>query len=107
MFKTSQKEGMDLPCYVDKASSFRRGWAAPYFCDVLVTLLASLRDMLSLLPVPGINCPSLVWVLGLGQCPVLCDGTLQNEHPDSGSGLVHHGVKVSSNSRRSLRSLVC
>lgn len=29
MFKASQKERMDLPCYVDKASSFRRGWAAP------------------------------------------------------------------------------
>lgn len=107
MFKASQKERMDLPCYVDKASSFRRRWAAHFFCDVLVTLLASLRDMLSLLPVPGFNCPSLVWVLGLGQRPVLCDGTLQNEHPDSGSGLVHHGVKVSSTSCQSLRSLVC
>lgn len=62
---------------------------------------------LSLLPVPGFNCPSLVWLLGLGQCPVLCDGPLQDEHPDSGGGLVHHGIKVSSTSLQSLRSLVC
>lgn len=101
MFKASQKEGTDLP------SSFRRGWAAHFFCHVLVTLLANLRDSLSLLPVPGFNCPSLVWLLGLGQCPVLCDGPLQDEHPDSGGGLVHHGVKVSSTSHQSLRSLVC
>lgn len=107
MFKVSQKEGMDLPCYGDKASSFRRGRAAPFSCDVLVTLLANRRAVLSLLPVPGFNCPSLVWVLGLGQRPVLCDGALQDEHPDSGGGLVHHGVKVRSTSCQSLLSLVC
>lgn len=60
MFKAGQKERMDLPCYVDKAPSFRRGWATLPLCDVLGTLLANLRNVLLLSPVPSFNCPSLV-----------------------------------------------
>lgn len=46
--------------------------------------------------VSAFNNPSLVRLIGLGKCSVLCDGPLQDEHADSGRGLVHHGFKVSS-----------
>lgn len=71
MFKADRKEGVDLPCYVDKASSFGRGWAAPLSCDVLAILLANQRNVLSLSPVPSFNCPSLLWLRsGIMPCTV-------------------------------------
>lgn len=45
--------------------------------------------------VSAFNNPSLLCVIGLGKRSVLCDGALQDEHTDSGRGLVHHGFKVS------------